>query len=96
MEVGILILLEMPAVFFATISFAFIVCLVTVSGNLEYTRPLTKQLQASGMDNITLLNTMLQRVRREIVKEHNDWYRKAIVLADKVGTLPSRRTSLPK
>ncbi|XP_065068530.1 52 kDa repressor of the inhibitor of the protein kinase-like [Rhopilema esculentum] len=70
----------------------------------QYTRPLTQQLQASEMDvvaafdNITLLYTMLQRVRRDIVKEHDVWYRKAIVLADKVGTLPSqpRTTKLQK
>ena len=95
---------DASSLFFATISFEFIVCLVTVSGILEYTRPLTKQLQASEMDvvaafdNITLLYTMLQRVRRDIVKEHDVWYRKAIVLADKVGTLPSqpRTTKLQK
>lgn len=81
--------------FYATISFEFIVCLVIVSRLLEITMPLTKQLQSPAIDviasveKVTLLFSMLQRIREEITESHDEWYDEAVRLADSVGTVPS-------
>ena len=82
--------------FYGTISFEFIVCLVIVSRLLEITLPLTKELQSPTLDVIaavemvTLMYSMLQRTRNEITESQDEWYDEAVRLADSVGTVPSR------
>ena len=82
------------SLFFATVSFQFIVCLVTVARILEFTRPLTKQPQSASIDateaieNITLLFSMLMRLRNEIDSVHEEWYTEAVSIASKMGTTP--------
>ena len=82
------------SLFFATVSFQFIVSLVIVARILEVTRPLTKQLQSASIDateaieNITLLFSMLMRLRNEIDSVHEEWYTEAVSIASKMGTIP--------
>lgn len=84
------------SLFHATISFQFIFILVAVSRCLEVTRPLTKQLQSSSFDavaskdKVNLLYTMLRKMRLEISDKHKSWYDEAVVLAEKVGTVPTK------
>ena len=58
---------DASGLFYATISFQFIFCLVVVSRCLEVTRPLTKQLQSTTFDvvaaneKVTLLYATLRR-----------------------------------
>ena len=80
--------------FYATVSFELIVCLVIVSRLLEVTLPLTKQLQSPTIDivasveKVTLLFAMLQRMRYEISESHEEWFEEAKNLAARVGSVP--------
>ena len=82
--------------FYASVSFEFIVCLVIVSRFLEITLPVTKELQSPTVDviaaveKITLLFSMLQRVHDEITESHDECYDESVKLADNLGTLPSK------
>eukprot|EP00112_Aurelia_sp_Birch-Aquarium-sp1_P012152 Seg2554.3 transcript_id=Seg2554.3/GoldUCD/mRNA.D3Y31 product="52 kDa repressor of the inhibitor of the protein kinase" protein_id=Seg2554.3/GoldUCD/D3Y31 len=82
--------------FYSTVSFEFIICLVIVSRLLEITLPLTKELQSPTLDviasveKVTLMFSMLQRMRNEIAESHGEWYGKAVRLTDSVGTVRSR------
>ena len=86
---------DASGLYHATISFQFIFCLVVVSRCLEVTRPLTKQLQSTTFDvvaaneKVTLLFATLQRVRREILELHSQWYTEAESLAS-VDVVPSK------
>ena len=87
---------DASGLFHGTVTFEFIICLVIVSRMLEITRPLTKQLQSPTIDvvacqdEVNLLCTMLQRNRNEISELHQEWFREAVEIAEKVGTTPSK------
>ena len=82
--------------FNGTVSFKFIVCVVIISRLSEITLPLTKELQSPTLDVIaavemvTLTYSMLQRMANELTESHDEWYDKAVRLADSVGAVPSR------
>ena len=81
--------------FHATLSFEFIICLVVVSCVLKVTRLLTKQLQSPGigilvlMEKVTLLFSMLKKMREEADDLHNVYFQEAVDIASSVGTNPS-------
>ena len=92
---------DASGLFYATIAFQFIFCLVTVSRCLEVTRPLTKQFQSTTFDvvaaneKITLLYATLRRMRLEISELHSQWYSEAEELASSVDVVPTKpRTAL--
>ena len=82
---------EMHRVNFLAISFEFIVCLIVVVRLIEVTRPLTKQLQSvdtdfnESIEKVTLLLSMLKRIRREIDKFCDVRSAEAVELSGKVG-----------
>ena len=86
--------------FYSIVSFEFIVSFVMVARVLEVTRPLTKQLQSVSIDviesteKLSLLTSMLMRLRTEIDAIHEDWYTEAVKLAGKVGTVPLQPRSI--
>lgn len=91
---------DASGLFYATISFHFMICLVVVSRCMEVTRPLTKQLQSTTFDvvaaneKVTLLYATLRRMRVEISQLHSQWYTQAENLASSVDVVPSKpRTS---
>ena len=87
---------DASGLFYGTVAFEFIVCLVAVSRMLEVTRPLTKQLQSVSLDTtacankVSLLYAMLLRIRGDIDKLHDQWYAEAVEIAEKVGTPASK------
>lgn len=82
--------------FYATVLFEFIVCLVIVARMLEVTRPLTKQLQSvninvtESIQKISLLFSMLMHFRKGIDAVHAE----AVKLAGRVGTIPLQPRSV--
>ena len=84
------------SLYYGSVGFDFIIGLVIVSRLLEVARPLTKQLQSTTFDTvaalekITLLFTILRRIRDEISDVHEQWYSEAVEIANSVGTVPSK------
>ena len=73
-------------------SFEFIVVVNIVTGLLDYTMPLTRQLQERRIDimksleQIDLLKKMVASLRKEVDETHHKFYRKALAMAEAVDT----------
>ena len=80
------------SLYHGVVAFEFIAPMVIVCRLLGITRPLTKQLQSNNLDavsaveKITLLFTMLKRVRNDIDEMHNQWFSEAVQIAQKIET----------
>ena len=82
------------SLYHGVVAFEFIAPMVIVCRLLGIIRPLTKQLQSNNLDavsaveKITLLFTMLKRVRNDIDEIHNQWLSEAVQIAQKIETPP--------
>ena len=80
------------SLYHGVVAFEFIAPMVIVCRWLGITRPLTKQLQSNNLDavsaveKITLLFTMLKRVRNDIDEMHNPRFSEAVQIAQKIET----------
>ena len=86
---------DASGLFYGTVAFKFIVTLIVVYRCLAWTRPLTKQLQATDYDivkcveKVKFLLSKLSGLRSEISQSHNAWFEEATSMAQSVGTDPS-------
>ena len=83
------------SLYHSIIDFQFLVTLVIISRCLEVTRPLTKQLQSSldagsATEQILFLRHMLEKMRSNVQKRHENWLNEAVGLAESVGTSPEK------
>ena len=80
------------SLYHGVVAFEFIAPIVIVCRLLGITWPLTKQLQSNYLDavsavaKITLLFTMLKRVRNDIDEMHNQWFSQVVQIAQKMET----------
>eukprot|EP00112_Aurelia_sp_Birch-Aquarium-sp1_P023908 Seg732.10 transcript_id=Seg732.10/GoldUCD/mRNA.D3Y31 product="52 kDa repressor of the inhibitor of the protein kinase" protein_id=Seg732.10/GoldUCD/D3Y31 len=86
---------DASGLYYGTVAFQFIVTLIVVYRCLAWTRPLTKQLQATDYDivkcveKVKCLLSKLTSLRSKISQNHNAWFEEATSMAQSVGTDPS-------
>ena len=94
--------IETKGLFSACTSFKFVMSLVLAQNGLSYVEPATRKLQATKMEvvkaysEIGLLKSTVETKRAQIEDAHKNWYKKAVELAEKVGTEPTMPRIAPR